>query len=469
MQWNARQSIDNPNQLVDKVVEAVLHQQGIPFEHTSEYRSEYSYTKLWEQLGHYDREYLGNGASSHLKHGLSSAFRTFACPHTSMKLKPVDLMRGVAELYSDLSIKGDRSAGLTAYGESKAQAFTIGLDKAQAILCDGKAPAPCLAGVRTQRKKKTRLVWMYPLEMTMIEACVARPLINYFSSTEGVMTFGQFSHEIGSRLRRSASSTRFHYSIDYSQFDSCVSPLLIHYAFNAFRSWFDLEDKILENVTVGQAFDVIERYFITTPIVMPKAMAKFPVMVTGKVGGVPSGSYFTQLVDSFANVALLYACSSRFELALKDENVFVLGDDCLFFCNRDGGADLLQQMSGFLASLGFSVNQQKGSHGLSTDVVEYLGRHWHNGFPMRPMSEIVRGALYPEKYRRYSRDRGTRQAQALAVVNSYLLTSYVEDPPVGVETFSSPYVVSPWMSSGYTQFLLREGMVPGKVLTRAIY
>lgn len=469
VQWNARQSIDNPEPLVDKVVEAVLYQQGIQFEHTDEYRNIYSYDKLCEQLEHYDRSYYVRKDNPYLKSGLSNAFRIFACPDDKMKLKTVDLYGTVAELMSKLQIRGDKSAGLTAYGETKAEAFTIGVDKALDILMNGKAPQPCLAGVRTQRKGKTRLVWMYPLEVTIIEAMVARPLIDYFIGIEHVMTFGDFSHETGMRMRRSASNTKYHYSIDYSQFDATIGPLFIHYAFNAFRTWFNVEDKIYGDVTVGDVFDCIEKYFVTCPIVMPVRGQKYPTMVTGKRGGVPSGSYFTQLVDSFTNTALIYAASARFKLGLKDDNVYVLGDDCLFFCNNCSGAQLLEQISGFLCSLGFKVNAVKGSHGIATADIEYLGRRWRNGFPLRKMSEITRGALYPENYRRYSPDRALRQKQALSVLNSYLLTSYVEDPTVGVESFSSVYHITPWMSNGLTAYLLSCGMIPGDTLTRAVF
>lgn len=467
MQWNTRMSSDNPKMLVDRVSEAILHQQGIPFEHSNEYRSIYSYDKLWQQLEHYDREYDVDKGNPYLKRGLNNAYRIFACPDAKMKLTPVDLKRGVADLIGDLNIK-DKSAGLTAYGMKKFEAFTIGLDKAISILTEDKSPAPSLAGVRTQRKEKTRLVWMVPLEMTIIEALVARPLIDYFKNTEHVMTFGDYSHEVGARMRRSASNCKCHYSLDYSQFDSTIGPLFIKYAFNALRTWFDMDDEIYEGVNLGLVFDRIEKYFISTPIVMPNRGSKFPTMVVGKKGGVPSGSYFTQIVDSFVNTALIYAASARFNLGLKDSNVYVLGDDCLFFCNKYDDT-LLQRISSFLSTFGFKLNPDKGSHGFATDNLEYLGRTWRNGFPIRQFKEIVRGVLYPENYRRYSDQRGVRQKQALSVLNSYLLTSYCEDLPVGAEAFSSVYHITPWMSSGFTQYLMKEGLIPGDVLKRAVY
>lgn len=469
VQWNVRMCQDNTEPLVDKVVEAVCHQQGIQFEHTSEYRNIYSYDKLWEALEHYDREYVVSSRNSYFKRGLDRAYRVFSCPDAKQKLKPVDLMRTVAELFVDLGIKGDRSAGLTAYGESKMEAFTIGLDKSIAILTEQKSPAPCLAGIRTQRKGKTRLVWMYPLEMTIIEAILARPIINYFKGADSVMTFGDYSHEVGMHMRRSIAETKYHYAFDQSQFDAHVTPQAISYAFAALATWFDLDDKVYANVTVREILRVVEKYFVCTPIVMPNRKGKYPLLVTGKRGGVPSGSYFTQLVDSFVNAAIMFAASEKFKLGLKDDNLYVLGDDSCMFCNNDSGELLKQKVVSFCETIGFKVNLTKSVCGPNTEEVEYLGRTWRNGFPIRTMYEMMRGALYPENYRRYSKDRALRQKEALSTVHSYLLTSYIEDPSVGIEAFNSVYHVSPWMSSGLTAYLLKCGLIPGDVLSRAVY
>lgn len=466
VQWNLRQSIDSPNELQDKVVEAVLHHQGITFEHTNEYRSVYSYDKLCEQLEHYDSDFVLLAHNAYAQAGSKQAFRIFARPSNVSKLKTVSLTQEAAILFERLGIKGDKSAGLTAYGESKMEAFTVGLDKAVKILTSGKSPAPCLAGVRTQRKGKTRLVWMYPLEITILEAIIARPLINHFKGIQHVMTFGDFSHETGMRLRNSVSSNKYHYSLDQSQFDASVNPFFIQCAFNAFRTWFDLDTEVYPGVTLAKVFDVVERYFICTPIVMPTREKKYPTMVTGKRGGVPSGSYFTQIVDSFANVAGILGMAKRLGIKIKDKDLYVLGDDCLFFCNSNISLHKIAQV---LAAFGFKLNVDKSRSGPSTDDVEYLGRTWRNGFPIRPFSRLTRGALYPEKYRRYSPDMGKRFEQALNCISSYLLTSYVEDLPVGVEQFGTTYVVSPTTTSGITQYLMETGLIPGKVMKRAIF
>jgi len=466
VQWNVRLSKDQTEPLVDKVVEAVMYHQGIPFEHTDEYRNLYSYDKLYQSLRHYDREYVVDKRNAYFRAGSNQAFRIFARPKNQDLLKTVSLTEEAKVLYQKLSIRDGTSAGLTAYGETKLEAFTVGLDKAIDIILNGKAPAPCLAGFRTQRKGKTRLVWMYPLEMTILEAIIARPLIDYFKRQTHVMTFGDYSHEIGERMRRSASVTKYHYSLDYSQFDASVSPVLISYAFNAFRTWFDLSVEVYPGVSLEKLFNLVQSYFVTTPIVMPLRDSKYPTIVLGKKGGVPSGSYFTQLVDSFANVAMIKAADVRFTLGIKDENLYVLGDDCLFFCNC---LTSVAQISNFLCNFGFKLNTAKGSSGLATDDIEYLGRRWRNGFPIRKFSEITRGALYPERYRRYSPERGVKMSQALNTLSSYLLTSYLEDPPVGMDKFRTSYMVTPWTSSGITRYLLLEGLIPGKVLKRALY
>lgn len=466
MQWNTRLSRDITEPMVDKVVEAVLYNQGIQFEHTSEYRNIYSYEKLWESLEHYDPEIDQGRLDSHMKAGLNRSFKAFARPDGAELLNPVDLIGTTSELFSDLKIRGDRSSGLTAYGETKLEAFGVGLDKAVKILTEGKSPSPCLAGVRTQRKGKTRLVWGYPLEMTIIEAIVARPLINYFKPVDHLMSFGKTSHEIGMKMAASVTNTKYHMSIDYSQFDACVRVDFIHAAFNAFRTWFDLSHEVYDGVSVGDIFDVVERYFITTPIVMPNRDKGCPTLVLGKKRGVPSGSYFTQMVDSFANAALMFGISSRFQLGVKEKNMYILGDDCLVFLNQQVD---LNRISNYVNRFGFKMNPLKGSSGVANQLVEYLGRKWRNGFPLRSWSEAVRGALYPERRRTYSEKSGERQMEAINLLNSYLLTSYVEDCPVGTDCIGQVFMVTGNMTSGLTKYLLDEGLIPGKVFKRAVY
>lgn len=474
VQWNARQSKDNPEELVDKVVEAVMHQQGVSFEHTNEYRSVFSYEKLWEQLEHYDRTIVLDKSDSYLRYGLKQAARIFSCPDANKRLKPVSLLGAAADLIGELGIK-DKSAGLTAYGETKFQAFQVGLDKAIDILLNGKAPAPCLAGVRTQRKGKTRLVWMYPLEMTIIEAVFMRPLINFRKNTEGVMTFGDYSHEVGMRMRNSINTNRSYVSIDSSQFDSTVSSLFQHRYYDSVRTWFDLDDEIYPGITVGMCIDVAERYAINTGIVMPKRDSKYPVVVDGITGGVKSGSYSTQECDSFTSVSIAFMCSSKFKLRLCDKDIFTLGDDLMWFMsavrfeNEQSIQSFLQKVASFVSNYGFKMNGTKSSAGHATEDIEYLGRRWRNGFPIRKMSEITRGVLYPEHHRRYSDNRADRQQQALNIIGSYLLTAYVENPTCDTDRFNHLYFVTPQMSSGYTEYLLKEGLIPGDVLRRALY
>lgn len=474
VQWNKELCSDNPCLLVDKVVEAVMHQQGVLFEHTNEYRSVYSYDKLWEQLEHYDHRVVLDKANPYLRYGLQQADRLFSCPNKDMKLQPISLISAGAELLNLLSIKEDKSAGLTAYGMSKLEAFPIGLDKAVRILRDSKAPSPCLAGVRTQRKGKTRLVWGFPLEMTIIECIVMTPLINFRKERPGVMSFGDYSHETGMKMRKSITHNRSFVSLDFSQFDSTVSSLFQHAYYDSVRTWFNLDDEVYPGITVGRVIDVIEQYAINTPIVMPMRESEYPVVVTGIIGGEPSGSKSTQDCDSFTAVAMSFATARRFNFKLHDDDVYSLGDDLGWFLSlkldAEGKLKLMNQIASFVSTFGFKINSMKSKIYDANETIEYLGRAWRNGFPIRKMKELTRGALYPENYRRYDRNnRAVRQKQALNIVASYGLTSYIDDPTCDVTLLNHLYNVSPWMSSGFTRYLLEEGLIPGDVLDRAIY
>lgn len=73
-----------------------------------------------------------------------------------------------------------------------------------------------------------------------------------------------------------------------------------------------------------EVFEIIEDYFIHTPIVMPDHHIYY-----GKKHGVPSGSYFTQIVDSIVNVIIAGTISAKFNMYINKSDIYVLGDDLL--------------------------------------------------------------------------------------------------------------------------------------------
>lgn len=461
--WNARMCRPNVEPLVDKVVVAVLKRQGF---NDIDYipRNIYDPQSLFDALEFYDpvKSHYVDFQDYRVKAGLGMAYKAFARPKHMPVLNAVKLDGPIWQVYDLLGIKGDKSAGLTAYGETKLEAFPVAMRKVGELLRDERRPDPCLAGTRTQAGKAGRLVWGYPLMMTIIEGCIARPLLDHFTSTGCTpMAFGKTSCELGIEMRKAKSHRRYYVSMDASKFDATVQAGVIKCAFNAVRTWFDPEQKVFGSITVAQVMDIIEDYFLHTPIVMPTQQG--PTLYSGKKHGVPSGSYFTQFVDSFANVSMIGSLDSAFKLGIRLDEVFVLGDDMLFYTNKTPN---LEKYAEVLSKLYHMIlNSKKSRFGLTSEPIPFLGRVWRNGLPSRDFREAVARAVSPERHRQYGDDK-TRGASA--VLASYGLTAMLTGMPQNFDPYLNIVAsrICKNSASGLTEFLLREGEISNRIVPK---
>lgn len=455
--WNQRmiQSDDADRGLFDDRAEHALRDMGLHFEFSDSYRSIYSYEKLCDGLDAFS--VAPNEGRRKLTSGARHANRIFA-NHTPHKLEALRL--DDPNLYVKADIKGEKSAGLTSFGRTKQEAWDEGLRLAVLILTEGKAPHPCLTGTRTQKNGKTRVIWSYPAEVMLIEALIARPLINHFATDpDCVMAISKTSEQMGSKFNEITCESPIVTGIDQSQFDAHVKASHIHMSFDILRTWFDLDQEVFSGVRVADVFDLVERYFITTPIVFPTP--KGPSLVLGKVGGVPSGSYFTQMVDSIVNYAIISDALDATGVSFKQEHLFVLGDDSLVFTRQRPN---LRAISQHLAELGYKAHgPEKSGQWHFIEGFEFLGRRWVNFKPVRTAQEIADRALYPERWRKYDSDTWVFDAERL--VRSYGLTAYIQ----GSEFSRGHIYVNPERNSGYIQFLGRMGMLPAMVQAMSLW
>lgn len=391
----------------DKVAE-VLDEMDVDYGDVLEPRSVYSFSKLLAALARYDpSEEVTVVLDEHVKRGIALAFRSFAKPRGARVLKRVEL--GNESVISNWS----GSAGLTAYGQSKREAFSHGVSVAKDILTGAKAPEPCLAFARTQKAGKTRLVWGYPLSMTLIEGIVGYPLIQEFKALDTPMAFAERKSVTGAKILSSTVQNAFWYGLDASSFDATIQRVFIDVAFSILRTWFDGADKYTQHV-----LSVVQNYFTFTPIVIPRPGHPGETsLVVGKRFGVPSGSYFTQLVDSIVNTIVLGALSSRFGFRLNFRDFMVLGDDSVFF--TDTHLDLSVISEYVQTTFGIRINPEKSKHGRTGEDVPFLGVKWRKGIPYRDPREALAKMLYPERFRKYN----NVQREAILVVASYALSA----------------------------------------------
>lgn len=394
----SQMSTPSPVGLFDDLVASVLEDQGFSWEENP--RSVYEPEQLYAALERYATSWNQfEKLDSSMKQGFVMAFKIFAKPKES----PYFPMPDKTELIKALKLS--KSSGLPLM-TSKAKSLVYSLDRESQIRRGEKAPNPCVAYKRTQKNNKTRLVWGYPLEMTIMEARFARSLIDYFKSHSTPMAFGLTKVALGAKIHRNfEDQPGTTVCLDFSKFDSTISQTMIRQAFRILSTWFSPED------LKQYGWKTVVEYFIHTPIVMPDGH-----LYTGKNHGVPSGSYFTQMIDSIVNVAMMYALQYSQGMRFRSESLLVLGDDVIV---QVKGKVEVSKYTDYLAKVGLVL------HGEEKTVIgecHFLGATWIKGKPHRSVQELVESAVFPESFRNYGHDkvRGPK-----AVLRSYA-SSYIE-------------------------------------------
>jgi len=172
--------------------------------------------------------------------------------------------------------------------------------------------SPCVAQARRPLCKvgenKPRLVWAYPMEMTMIEATYAVPLIElmskvpYFAwSYNWLAGYAQYHWDHMCKGRGIKCGA------DWKSFDSEISAFDINWAFDVLQDFVLFKDR-----KSLMRWSRMVDYFINTPILFYDSL----VLVKG---GIPSGSFFTQLVGTVLN---MYYSTYLF-LRLSQERCYV--------------------------------------------------------------------------------------------------------------------------------------------------
>lgn len=283
------------------------------------------------------------------------------------------------------AIKFEKSAGAPEFTQ-KGEAVIRDLRRMKRWLNEEKKSLePCVAYHRVQHGDegpKNRLVWGYPLSVTLAEAMFARPLIDHFRGTVTPMAFAVHRHALASRMV-CIENMSFRYGFDFKGFDASIHPKLIDMAFGVLLRFFK------SGTVNSDHWHKVVKYFIHTPILMPDGN------VYQKHKGVPSGSYFTQLVDSVINFFVIqYAHIYLAGMAIDKGKLYVLGDDSLF------GSPRLLSLRDFqkvFNTLGVTLNTQSGVWKEGEDV-HFLGHSWHYGVVDRTAQEIAMRMAFPEKH-----------------------------------------------------------------------
>lgn len=250
---------------------------------------------------------------------------------------------------------------------------------------------------------KVRLVWAYPLSQVLLEAKYAYPLIQSIINQQigTSIAYGAETQNGGMKwLNQQLCEVKTKYPaakfccIDYSSFDQTTPPWLIRIAFDILEECFDFstfEDINGVRNTGVQSTDrewrQIKNYFINTPLRMENGDRYM------KTGGVPSGSCFTNLIDSVVNLIVM-KYSLKTTTGNMPKHMVVLGDDSVSsvigLVNFDDIALCAKEKFGMI------VNSKKSFWTHRQENVQFLGYYNHYGYPMRDSDSLMATMLLPD-------------------------------------------------------------------------
>ncbi|AZT88608.1 RNA-dependent RNA polymerase [Penicillium brasilianum partitivirus 1] len=264
-----------------------------------------------------------------------------------------------------------------------------------------RAP-PCMIGVRPglirrdelDSKIKARGVWAYPAEVKVMEMRFCVPLMKRMSSV-----FGKIPYLTGRNMNKALpfcidhllNDGNFGFVTDVSKLDTSIGPDYIDWAFALLASFFHMgitASSVKRNESV---FDFLKYYFKRTPILLPSGQ------LVRKQGGVPSGSGFTQLVDTLVTTLFTVYTMLRMGYTRADieGKIFVVGDDMATSVPEDFDVPKFVELAG---ELGFDINLSKVMFSNKGIELKFLGYSKYGGGIFRPPEELLQGAFFPEKF-----------------------------------------------------------------------
>lgn len=158
---------------------------------------------------------------------------------------------------------------------------------------------------------------------------------------------------------------------------------MIDDAFNIIRENIEFTD-----IEGQMSFEFSKEFFISTPILMPDGRMWLKKL------GIPSGSYYTQIIGSVINHILI--CFIQLKYWGRTFTTKVLGDDSAFGIPYKYGMPDVQRLSEIGRELDFTIHPQKVVVATRPDEMEFLG-HVARGIRVdRDTVKMLRLALYTE-------------------------------------------------------------------------
>ena len=224
---------------------------------------------------------------------------------------------------------------------------------------------PCVLYTRTAEEKKTRNVWGYPISDTIWEQEIEIPFLEQekkFPFRAALIGPSAVDRSITWILDR-VDSDHMIVCVDFSAYDASIRSELTYGAFSFIASFFQPQ--------ISQEIYQLYRRFLTIPIFTPDGEKSGP-------HGVPSGSAFTNSVDSIIQFGVAGHLSDDFQ---------VQGDDGVYLVRKSD----LDTFHSLFAEAGLTLNEDKTEMFESEEAL-YLQRYYN---PLYKGEGGEYGGVYP--------------------------------------------------------------------------
>ena len=387
-------------------------------------QSKYEYSQIKEQIENFEKpNHPWFGWNKNYQQALNNLIQEAR----TLRLKALDYRRnfvieeaiprddshaGFEFIITGLRKKGEYRDGLLeSYEAAEAKAKKIGTFSNDILIGTRTQAAPPYdenTGLRNHEfKPKTRLVSMVRFMLILAEMKFS----HHYQRAIGISKWyagGKDERQQRNIIKQMrANGHSYWISIDYSKYDQSISKWLIYDAFTVIRAAYEGDPNFDEEL-----FNIVVKDFIHKRIV--DGTQRFRPLCKG----VPSGSMFTQAVDSVVNRLMID--TFMISKGITRYEMFIMGDDNLIYVTSDMSQDeLLNTMESYLMhNFGIKMNATKSGKGEIQQSPFFLSRRWDLDGEWRAPGVLLAKLVQPERFRDYDR----HGFEPIQVINSYVDT-----------------------------------------------
>lgn len=246
---------------------------------------------------------------------------------------------------------------------------------------------PDVAFTRTQLAKlpsiKVRNVFGEAFHLILIEGLSAAPLLEAFKSRDTFYVTGKDpTSYVPNYFSKIDQLNGWLVALDWSKFDATVQLWEIEHAFSALKQLVTFPTILSE-----RAFDVSVILFKRRKLAAPDGVLWM------REGGIPSGSYFTNMIGSIINYTRVkYACL-RMEYPIL--SCRIQGDDSVI-CIASHEKPEVHALACIVAEHGWVLNPTKCMVSRNSEEITFLGRSQRQLFNIRERLKVLRLMCFPE-------------------------------------------------------------------------